>query len=46
LEKYIENCNNNASIPVIIFDEIEKSHPKIHDLFLELLDEGKVTLLN
>ncbi|ARC83176.1 sigma-54 interaction domain protein [Clostridium argentinense CDC 2741] len=28
---------------VIIFDEIEKAHPDIFNLFLQLLDEGKLT---
>jgi len=28
---------------VILFDEIEKAHPKFYDLLLNLLDEGSVT---
>jgi len=28
---------------VILFDEIEKAHPKVHNLFLQLLDEGRLT---
>ncbi len=28
---------------VILFDEIEKSHPNIFDLLLQLLDEGRMT---
>lgn len=28
---------------VILFDEIEKAHPKFYDFLLSLLDEGKVT---
>lgn len=27
---------------VILFDEIEKAHPKIFDLFLQILDEGRI----
>ena len=28
---------------VILLDEIEKAHPKVFDLFLQLLDEGRLT---
>ncbi len=28
---------------VILFDEIEKAHPQVFNLFLQLLDEGKLT---
>ncbi len=28
----------------LLFDEVEKAHPKIIDLFLSMLDEGKVTI--
>lgn len=28
---------------VVLFDEIEKAHPKILDLFLQLLDDGRLT---
>ena len=28
---------------VVLFDEIEKAHPRILDLFLQLLDEGRLT---
>jgi ATP-dependent Clp protease ATP-binding subunit ClpA len=27
---------------VVLFDEIEKAHPSVYDLFLQILDEGKV----
>lgn len=27
---------------VVLFDEIEKAHPKVYDLFLQILDEGKL----
>ncbi len=30
----------------LLFDEIEKAHPSITDLFLSLLDEGVITLLD
>jgi ATP-dependent Clp protease ATP-binding subunit ClpC len=28
---------------VVLFDEIEKAHPDVFDIFLQILDEGKVT---
>ncbi len=28
---------------LILFDEIEKAHPKVYDLFLQILDEGRLT---
>ncbi|MDX1939006.1 MAG: AAA family ATPase, partial [Saprospiraceae bacterium] len=28
---------------VLLLDEIEKAHPKVHDLLLQLLDEGRLT---
>lgn len=28
---------------VLLFDEIEKAHPKIFDVFLQMLDEGRLT---
>ena len=28
---------------VVLFDEIEKAHPKVHNLLLQLLDEGVLT---
>lgn len=28
---------------VLLLDEIEKAHPKVHDLFLQLLDDGRLT---
>lgn len=37
-EKVKHNPNS-----VILFDEIEKAHPDIYNLFLQLLDEGKLT---
>ncbi len=27
---------------VVLFDEIEKAHPSVYDIFLQILDEGKV----
>ncbi|MBL8603466.1 MAG: ATP-dependent Clp protease ATP-binding subunit [Myxococcales bacterium] len=28
---------------VVLFDEIEKAHPQVHNLLLQLLDEGRLT---
>jgi len=28
---------------VILFDEIEKAHPRILDIFLQILDDGRLT---
>lgn len=27
---------------VVLFDEIEKAHPSVYDIFLQLMDEGKI----
>jgi ATP-dependent Clp protease ATP-binding subunit ClpB len=27
---------------VILFDEVEKAHPKVYDIFLQILDEGRL----
>lgn len=31
---------------VLLVDEIEKAHPKVHNLLLQIMDKGKVKLLN
>jgi len=28
---------------VVLFDEVEKAHPRVFDLFLQLFDEGRIT---
>ena len=28
---------------IVLFDEVEKAHPKVFDLFLQLFDEGRLT---
>lgn len=38
VKKIIENPKN-----VLLFDEIEKAHPKIFHIFLQMLDEGRLT---
>lgn len=37
-----EKIKNNP-YSVVLFDEIEKAHPKIWNVFLQLLDEGHIT---
>ena len=32
-----------APFSLLLFDEVEKAHPKILDLFLQVLDEGRLT---
>jgi ATP-dependent Clp protease ATP-binding subunit ClpC len=34
-------CKNPHS--VVLFDEIEKAHPKVHQMLLQILDEGRLT---
>lgn len=31
---------------VVLFDEVEKAHPKVLDLFLQIFDEGRLTSTN
>jgi ATP-dependent Clp protease ATP-binding subunit ClpC len=33
----------NKPYSVVLLDEIEKAHPKVFDVFLQLLDEGRIT---
>jgi ATP-dependent Clp protease ATP-binding subunit ClpC len=33
----------NKPYCVVLFDEIEKAHPLVHNIFLQILDEGKLT---
>ena len=37
VEKISQNPNS-----VILFDEIEKAHPKVHQVLLQILDEGQL----
>jgi len=39
----LTNAVKNKPFSVILFDEIEKAHPKIMDIFLQLLDDGRLT---
>lgn len=46
IEKYVSEIEKENNIPVIIFDEIEKWTNEFQNIFLELLDEWKMTLLS
>ena len=46
LEKYLDECDEQWKIPVIIFDEIEKWHPSLQNMYLEIFDEWKITFLS
>lgn len=37
------NIMKNNPYSIVLFDEIEKAHPKIMDIFLQMLDEGFIT---
>ncbi len=39
----LTNAIKSRPFSVILFDEIEKAHPKIMDIFLQLLDDGRLT---
>ena len=39
----LTNAVRAKPFSVILFDEIEKAHPKIMDLFLQILDDGRLT---
>jgi ATP-dependent Clp protease ATP-binding subunit ClpA len=39
----LTNAVQERPFSVILFDEIEKAHPKIMDIFLQILDEGRLT---
>ena len=39
----LTNAVMERPFSVVLFDEIEKAHPKIMDVFLQLLDEGRLT---
>ncbi|MDA7428078.1 AAA family ATPase [Primorskyibacter aestuariivivens] len=37
------NAANHRPFSVFLFDEVEKAHPRILDVFLQVLDEGRLT---
>jgi len=39
----LTNAVKQNPFAVILFDEIEKAHPKILDIFLQILDDGRLT---
>ncbi|MBN1483854.1 MAG: ATP-dependent Clp protease ATP-binding subunit [Chloroflexia bacterium] len=39
----LTNAVREKPFAVILFDEVEKAHPKIMDIFLQILDEGRLT---
>ncbi|KJU85771.1 ATPase AAA-2 domain-containing protein [Candidatus Magnetobacterium bavaricum] len=39
----LTNDVKNNPFSVILFDEIEKAHPRILDIFLQILDDGRLT---
>jgi len=39
----LTNAVKQNPFAVILFDEIEKAHPKILDMFLQILDDGRLT---
>jgi ATP-dependent Clp protease ATP-binding subunit ClpA len=39
----LTNAVREKPFSVVLFDEIEKAHPKIMDIFLQILDEGRLT---
>jgi ATP-dependent Clp protease ATP-binding subunit ClpA len=40
--KLINDLSKNP-YSILLFDEVEKAHPEVFDVFLQLLDEGRVT---
>jgi ATP-dependent Clp protease ATP-binding subunit ClpA len=40
--KLINDLSKNP-YSILLFDEVEKAHPEVFDIFLQLLDEGRVT---
>jgi len=39
----LTNAANRRPFSVFLFDEVEKAHPRVLDVFLQLLDEGRLT---
>ncbi|MFN3477973.1 MAG: AAA family ATPase [bacterium] len=39
----LTNAIKQNPFAIILFDEIEKAHPRILDIFLQILDEGRLT---
>lgn len=43
--KIINDLSKNP-YAILLFDEVEKAHPDVYNLFLQLLDEGRITGTN
>ncbi len=43
-ERILGRRINQAGAKVILFDEVEKAHPLVLDLFLQILDAGRITV--
>ncbi len=43
--KLINDLSKNP-YAILLFDEVEKAHPDVYNLFLQLLDEGRITGTN
>jgi len=39
----LTNAVKNSPYSLVLLDEIEKAHPKIFDIFLQILDDGRLT---
>lgn len=39
----LTNAVKEKPFSVVLFDEVEKAHPRIMDIFLQILDEGRLT---
>ena len=39
----LTNAMNRRPFSVVLFDEVEKAHPRVLDMFLQILDEGRLT---
>lgn len=37
------NAMHRKPFSVVLFDEVEKAHPRVLDMFLQILDEGRLT---
>ncbi len=39
----LTNAVRERPFSIVLFDEVEKAHPKIMDIFLQILDDGRLT---
>jgi len=39
----LTNAIRNAPFSIVVFDEVEKASSKVHDLMLQIMDEGRLT---